>query len=448
MSGGIRGFACAPLHFCTYASDLRMARFGWPRQVGVMDAAVNEAELMRGFRMKLEPTLRQRRYLACAFGVARFVWNWALSTKREAYQRDQTSIGFLELSRRLTALRVEKPWLTEVDRQIQQQSLRDLDRAYKNFFAQRARFPRFKSRRSPQSIRFCLDARHPGKVQAWAERKLLLPGLGACRLIDSYPEWPSMPKMLTVRRDACGDYWISFASKVEILPQAPDRAIGVDVGITDLATTSDGWKSGQYRVPDKKAARLKRYQRQMSRRVPGSHRRNVARQRAARLQREIANSRLEFIHQSSHYIASTARVVKIETLNVKGMMANHHLARALSNASMSELHRQIEYKLKHRGGTVIRIDRWEPTSKRCSHPGCGFVLDTLPLSVRSWICPKCGTEHDRDVNAARNTLEVGRGTPEFTRGDWRVQERVTPYRCARANRESTQSPPGGWTACG
>jgi putative transposase len=413
-----------------------------------MDQAANDTELMRGFRMKFRPTLAQRRYLACAFGVARFVWNWALGTKRDAYQVDGTSVGFAELSRCLTVMRVEKPWLTEVDRQLQEQSLRDLYQAFANFFAKRARLPKFKSRKSPQSIRFVLDARHSGKVRAWAERKLILPGLGECRLIDSYPEWPEMPKMVTVSRDACGDYWIGFASKVALLPQAPDRKIGVDVGITDLATTDEGWQSGQYKVPDKKAARLKRYQRQVSRRVPGSNRRNVARERAARLQREIANSRRDFVHRTSLHIASSARVVNIETLNVKGMMANHNLARALSNASMSEPLRQIEYKVEHRGGTLIRIDRWEPTSKRCSNKSCGAVIDKLPLSVRSWICPKCGTTHDREVNAARNTLEVGSGGPEVTRGDWRVQERVTPYRCARMNRESTQSPPGGWTACG
>jgi putative transposase len=413
-----------------------------------MKQARQDTELMRGFRLKFEPTLGQRRYLACAFGVGRFVWNWALATKREAYQVDGSSIGWVELSRRLSALRTEKPWLTEVDRQLQQQSLRDLDRAYQNFFAKRARYPKFKSRKSPQSIRLILDARHSGKVRAWAEHKLLLPGLGECRLIDSYRKWPAMPKMVTVRRDACGDYWISFASKLAVLPQAPDRAIGVDVGITDLATTSDGWKSGQYQVPDSQAARLRRYQRQMSRRVPGSRRRNIARWRAARLQRDIANRRREFLHQTSTYIAESARVVKIETLNVKGMMGNHHLARALSHASMSELHRQIDYKVQQRAGRVIKIDRWEPTSKRCSNTLCGAVLETLPRSVRSWICPQCGTEHDRDINAARNLLAVGTGGPELTRGDWRVQERLTPFRCARMNRESTQSPTSGWTACG
>jgi putative transposase len=166
------------------------------------------------------------------------------------------------------------------------------------------------------------------------------------------------------------------------------------------------------------------------------------------LQRDIANIRKDFVHKVSHEITSSARTVVLETLNVKGMLSNHHLARSLSNASLGELHRQIDYKVKQRGGTVIRVDQWEPTSKRCSNPTCGAVTDTLPLSVRSWICPSCGSEHDRDVNSARNMLAIGLGTAEFTRGDWRVRERVTPYRYARWNRESTQSPAGGWTACG
>ena len=416
--------------------------------VGEMDEAAEDTQLMRGFRMKFRPTLAQRRYLACAFGVARFVWNWALSTKREAYQQKQATIGWLDLSKRLTALRTEKPWLTQVDRQTQQQSLRDLDAAYKHFFAKRVRFPRFKSRSSPQSVRFILDGRSGKKFRAWAERRLVLPGLGACRLINSFATWPSMPKMLTASRDACGDYWISFAAQVDRLPMAPDHDIGVDVGITDLAVSSDGWKSGQKKVSKKKAAQLRRYQRQMSRRVSGSKRRGVAKRKAARLQRQIANIRKDFVHKVSHQIATTARSVVLETLNVQGMVANHHLARSLSNASMSELHRQIEYKVTQRSGTVIWVDRWAPTSKRCSNRICGAVIDTLPLSVRSWICPSCGSEHDRDVNAARNTLAIGLGRAEFTRGDWRVQERVTPYRCARLNRESTQSPVSGWTAYG
>jgi len=205
-------------------------------------------------------------------------------------------------------------------------------------------------------------------VRAWADRRLILPGLGPCRLIDSFTDWPSMPKMVTVRRDACGDYWISFMAKVDHLPQAPDRKIGVDVGITDLAVTSDGWKSGQQPVCKKKANRLRRYQRQMSRRIPGSTRRGTVKRRAARLQRDIANIRKDFVHKVSHEITSSARTVVLETLNVKGMLSNHHLARSLSNASLGELHRQIDYKVKQRGGTVIRVDQWEPTSKRCSNP--------------------------------------------------------------------------------
>jgi putative transposase len=412
-----------------------------------MSGESDPSTIMRGVRLRFRPTLKQRRYLARAFGVARFVWNWAFSTKREAYQQDQSSIGFAELSRRLTALRIDKPWLTEVDRNLQTQSLRDLDRAYQNFFAKRARFPKFKSRRSPQSARFVLDSRSGPKRRAWAERQLILPGLGPCRLVDSLDAWPSMPKMVTVSRDACGDYWVSFAVPMALLPQAPDRKLGVDVGITDLAVTSDGWKSGKHEVSKKKAARLRRYQRQMSRRVPGSKRRGAAKRRAARLQRQIANSRHDFLHQSSHHIASTAKTVVLETLNVKGMLTNHHLAKALSGASLGELHRQIEYKVKQRGGTVIRVDRWEPSSTRCHR--CGTLIDSLPLSVRSWICPGCGCKHDRDVNGAQTLLALGMGLmPKLRTGTGEVQERVTPFRCARGNRESSQLPTSAWTACG
>lgn len=376
---------------------------------------------IRGFRFRFYPTLRQRRYLSRVFGCARFVWNWALATKREAYRERQESIGFAELSRRLTALRIERRWLTEIDRQVEQSSLRDLDRAYQNFFARRAKFPRFKNRYGEQTIRFAFDHRHAGKSSAWGKRILILPGAGECRIADSLTEWPSMPRLVTVRRDACGSYWISFASESREPIIAADRAIGVDVGITDLAVTSDGWKSGQITGLREKAKKLRRYQRRVSRRKKGSKRRAMAKRRVAKLHRRISNVRKNFAYQVSHRITASANVIVLETLNVKGMLRNHALARSLSDAALGEIHRQIEYKAARRGGTVIRVGRFEPTSKVCSD--CGYCMESMSLSVRSWTCPSCGSEHDRDVNAARNLLALGRGTPEVTRGEIGEQER-------------------------
>jgi putative transposase len=371
---------------------------------------------MRGFRFRFYPTLNQRRYLARAFGTARHVFNWGLATKREAYAERQESIGYLQLSRMLTASKTQKPWLAEVDRQIQTQALRDLDRAYQNFFKKRARFPRFKSRHGPQSVRFAFDHRHTGKTRAWAKRILVLPGIGECRIADSLEAWPQRPALVTVRRDMCGDYWISFATEAPALEAAPDRMLGVDAGITDLAVTSDGWKSGQLIGLRDKAAQLRRYQRRVSRRVKGSKRRADAKLRLARLHRRIADARRDFTHKVSAHIADSANVVVMETLHVAGMVKNHKLARSLSDAAMSELHRQIDYKVARRGGTVIRVDRWAPTSKVCS--GCGHRRGEMPLSVRSWTCAECGSEHDRDVNAAKNVLALGRGTASM-RGDER-----------------------------
>jgi len=371
---------------------------------------------MGGFRFRFYPTLKQRRYLARAFGTARYVFNWGLATKREAYAERQESIGYVQLSRMLTASKAEKPWLADVDRQIQTQALRDLDRAFQNFFRKRAKFPRFKNRHGAQSVRFLFDHRHTGKVSAWAKRTLVLPGIGECRIADSLEAWPRKPALVTVRRDLCGDYWISYAAETTALEAAPNRMIGVDVGITDLAVTSEGWKSGQLTRLKDKAAQLRRYQRRVSRRVKGSKRRANAKRRLARLHRRIADARRDFTHKVSAHIASTAKVVVIETLNVAGMVKNHHLARSLSDAAMLELHRQIDYKVARRGGTVIRVDRWAPTSKVCS--GCGHSMGEMPLSVRSWTCPGCGSEHDRDVNAAKNVLALGRGTASM-RGDER-----------------------------
>jgi putative transposase len=375
--------------------------------------------LMRGFRFRFYPTLKQRRYLARAFGTARHVFNWGLATKRDAYAERKESIGFAQLSRMLTASRTEKPWLAKVARPIQTQALRDLDRAYQNFFKKRALFPRFKNRHGAQSVRFAFDHRHAGKTSAWAKRILVLPGMGECRIADSLEAWPQSPAMVTVRRDLCGDFWISYATEAPALEAAPDRMIGVDVGITHLAVTSEGWKSGQLIGLRDKAAQLRRYQRRVSRRVKGSKRRADARRRLARLHRRIADARRDFTHKISAHIAARANVVVMETLNVAGMLKSHNLARSLSDAAMSELHRQINYKVTRRGGTVIRVDQWAPTSKVCS--GCGHRMGEMPLSVRSWTCPECGSEHDRDVNAAKNLLALGRGTASM-RGDERGSE--------------------------
>jgi putative transposase len=369
---------------------------------------------IRGFRFRFYPTLKQRRYLARAFGTARHVFNWGLATKSTAYSERKESIGAAQLSRMLTASKAEKPWLAEVARTVQTEALRDLDTAYQNFFKKRARFPRFKNRHGAQAIRVQLDSRSAGKVAAWAHKRLLLPGIGECRLADSFETWPQMPAMVTVRRDTCGDYWISYATEAPLLEAAPARMIGVDVGIRDLAVTSDGWKSGQLTGLRDKAARLRRYQRRVDRRKKGSNRRAKAKLAVAKLHRRIADARKDFAHKASAHIAASANVVVLETLNVAGMLKNHKLARSLADAAMSELHRQIEYKAARRGGTVIRVDRWAPTSKTCN--ACGHYHAELPQGAEKWGCPECGTQLDRDINAARNILSLGRGSA-LTRGE-------------------------------
>jgi putative transposase len=371
---------------------------------------------MSGLRFRFYPTLKQRRYLSRAFGTARHVFNWGLAIKREAYSEHKQSVGYSQLSRMLTSYRAEKPWLAEVTRQIHTQALRDLERAYQNFFKKRSRFPRYKSRFGAQSVRFQFDHNSAAKSKLWAEHILELPGIGKCRISDSVEVWPKMPAMVTVRCDACADYWISFATEAAQAEIAPDRVIGVDVGIIDLAVTSDGWKSGQLTALKGKAAQLRRYQRRVSRRAKGSKRRTDAKRRLARVHRRIANARRDFTHKASARVAASARVVVIETLNITGMLKNHCLARSLSDAALSEMHRQIKYKVARRGGTVICVDRWAPTSKVCS--GCGHCMGEMSLSVRSWTCADCGSEHDRDVNAAMNLLALGRGTASMC-GDGR-----------------------------
>jgi putative transposase len=394
---------CEPISAPATSESVRARLAGRP----AADVESVSGSSIRGFRLRFYPTLRQRRYLARAFGTARFVFNWGLAEKSTAWRERKESISLTQLSRMLTALKAEKPWLAEVARTVQTEALRDQDAAYQNFFKKRARFPRFKSRHGAQAVRVQLDSRSAGKVVAWAQRRLILPGIGECRLADSLDSWPQMPSMVTVRRDTCGDFWISYATETPTLEAAPDRMIGVDVGIADLAVTSDGWKSGQLTGLREKEARLRRYQRRVCRRVKGSNRRADAKRRLAKLHRKIADARKDFAHKTSAHIATSANVVVLETLNVAGMLKNRKLARSLADAAMSELHRQIDYKVARRGGTVVRVSQWAPTSKTCS--ACGHCAEELPLSIRSWTCAECGAKLDRDINAARNILNLGRG---------------------------------------
>ncbi|MEN3585908.1 RNA-guided endonuclease TnpB family protein, partial [Streptomyces sp. ZYX-F-203] len=362
-----------------------------------------------GYSFRVYPSAGQRTALARAFGCARVVFNDALRVREEARAAGLPFVTSAELSKRLTAVKKtpERAWLGQVSAVILQQSLRDVDTAYRNFFdglkGKRPRMgaPRFKSRRdNRQSIRFTANA-------AWRITpggKLRLPKIG-----DLTVKWsralPSTPTTVTVVKDAAGRYFASFVVETdacEVLPETMPE-VGIDLGLGHFAVLSDGRKIDSPRFLRRAEKRLKKAQRALSRKEKGSSNRNKARLKVARAHAQVADARREFHHQLSTKIIRENQAVAVEDLAVKGL-ARTRLAKSVHDAGWSAFVSMMEYKAARYGRTFVKIGRFEPTSQVCS--ACGVKDGPKPLSVREWTCGACGTVLDRDVNAAVNVAKA------------------------------------------
>ncbi|MET9897325.1 RNA-guided endonuclease TnpB family protein [Streptomyces sp. NPDC006446] len=361
------------------------------------------------YSFRLYPTVIQRAALARAFGCARVVFNDALRVREDARAAELGFVTSAELSRNLTASKKtpERAWLGEVSAVILQQSLRDLDTAYRNFFdglkgkRPRVGAPRFKSKRdNRQSVRFTANAAWritPGK-------KLRLPKVG-----DVPVRWsrtlPSTPSTVTVVKDAAGRYFASFVVETdtsEVLPETTPE-IGIDLGLGHFAVLSDGTKVDSPRFLRRAEKSLKKVQRELSRKEKGSSNRNKARIRVARAHARVADARREFHHQLSTKLIRENQAVAVEDLAVKGL-ARTRLAKSVHDAGWSAFVSMLEYKAARYGRAFHRIGRFEPTSQVCSH--CGVKDGPKPLNVRMWTCGACGTVLDRDINAAVNVAKA------------------------------------------
>lgn len=376
----------------------------------------------RGFKYRIYPNESQRDQIARTLGCCRFVYNRALDVKKTAYSETGKSIATNDLIKMIPAWKrdPETSWLAQVDSMALQQSIRDLDRAYKNFFRRvreggKPGFPKFKSRRhARQSYRT-----NGGKVLD--RNHIALPKLGTVRAKVSRPLQGRFISV-TVSLDAAGRYFATFLCIDVPSKDAPatDREVGIDLGVETLATLSDGTKIENPRHLKKYERKLAREQRRLSRRKGArkgekqSRRYLKQRKRVARIHANIADARTDALHKVTTMLADENQVLCMEDLNAKGMMKNHHLAKAVTDASFGEFARLLEYKCDERGRSLVKIGRFYPSSKTCS--ACGHRLDALPLSVRSWDCPACGAHHDRDVNAARNILTEGKRILSNTQG--------------------------------
>ena len=362
------------------------------------------------YNYRLYPSPGQRDALARAFGCARVVFNDGLRARQEARAAGRPYLTDAELSARLTASKAtpERAWLGEVSAVVLQQSLADLNAAYRSFFASVAgrrqgpkiQPPRFKSRKDRrQAVRFTANAR----FRVLANGKLRLPKIG-----DVPVRWsrslPSAPSSVTVTMDAAGRYFASFVvqSEPDALP-ATEPVVGIDLGLTHFAVLSDGRKIGSPRFLRRAEHKLRRAQRALSRKEKGSRNRDKARVKVARAHARVADARREFHHQLSTALIRDNQAVAVEDLAVTGL-ARTRMAKSVHDAGWSAFVNMLEYKARLHGRAFRRIGRFEPTSQVCS--ACGVKDGPKPLHVRTWQCQGCRTWLDRDVNAAVNVAKA------------------------------------------
>ncbi len=369
--------------------------------------------MKKGFEYRIYPSQKQELLLARTFGCSRWVFNHFLEEKIRFFKETGQSLSYCKCSKMLTKIKTQEDtaWLAEVEAAALQQSLRNLDQAFDNFSRRRKQgvgFPNFKKKKSRKTYR-TPDAKIVDDSHVW------IPKVGLVKARITRPIQGRITSA-TIKQAPSGKYFIVFTC-VDI-PEPPrsktGKAIGIDLGITTLVTTSDGQKIEGVADTQKLDKKLAREQRKLSRKKKGSNNRNKQKIRVAKVHEKIANKRKDHLHKVTAGLISENQVVCAETLNVEGMMKNHHLAKSIAAQSFATVLGFLEYKARFEGKIFVQVDRWFASSKTCHK--CGVKADAMPLNIRSWQCKSCGAKHDRDINAAKNILAEGLKVLEGTEG--------------------------------
>jgi putative transposase len=381
-----------------------------------------------GYRYRFYPTFEQAQILAQTFGCVRYVYNWALRLRIDAWQAG-VPVTYEASSAALTELKKGETthWLNDVSSVPIQQSLRHLQTAFSRVFDKIAKFPTFKKKEGRQSAEYSRSAFN------WDPdtRTLTIAKLGVLKIKWSR-NFKSTPSTVTLSKDPAGRYFVSLRldETVKEPPQPISHlGVGIDFGINRTMTLSNGERIDNPRYTAKYEKRLEFLQRRLSRKQKGSANRTKAKLKVAKLHSKIADCRKDFTQKATTRIVRENQAIYLEDLSVRNMMANHKLAKAIGDCGWYEISRQLTYKSSWYARTLVKIDRFYPSSKRCS--ACGYTIEKLPLDVRGWQCPDCATEHDRDENAAKNILAAGQAV-SVSRGT--IRPKRTPVRRGASQR--------------
>jgi putative transposase len=361
-------------------------------------------EVKRAYKFRFYPTPQQAEVLARTFGCARFAYNHMLRQRTDAWFQRMEKVNYNQTSAMLTTLKKTPghAWLNEVSSVPVQQSLRHLQTAFSNFFARRAGYPAFKRKDGAQAAEYTTSA------FKWDGKHVRLAKMDASLKIRFSRTLPKavVVSTVTVSKDTANRFFVSMLCMDQVTARNKAAGkIGIDLGLSHFAILSTGEKVASPNTFRRNETRLAKLQRRLAKKQKGSANRRKAKLKVARLHAKITDSRRDFLHKLSTRLINENQVIAIESLAASNMQKNRCLSKSISDAGWSEFVRQLEYKAHWYGRELIGIDKWYPSSKRCS--GCGHTAKAMPLKVREWTCPECGSVHDRDINAARNVLAAG-----------------------------------------